>query len=81
MKTLAQHVFEGPLTLPAMQIVEYSAFCTVDFSRTGFFKRFHTASVESGGRGCSPGANMTAVFADGLMLWPKHFSPKTFGRL
>lgn len=26
-------------------------------------------------------AKMAAVFSDGLLPWPKHFSPKTFGRL
>lgn len=31
------------------------------------------------GRGSA--TKLAAVFPDGLMPWPKHFSPKTFGRL
>lgn len=37
--------------------------------------------AEADARGCSPGHKMTAVFTVGLMPWPKHFFPTTFGRL
>ena len=30
--------------------------------------------------GLSPSIKIAAVFADGVMPWPKHFFPKTFGR-
>ena len=44
-------------------------------------RRHEEMGAEADAHGRSPGHKMTAVFTVGLMPWPKHFSPTTFGPL